>query len=211
MRNTIFKLLFSFSLTLLTFQIFGQGLYKVISTELNIRVSPDKNSDVIGKLQYNEEVEVNSLENGWCNITMSNGQKGYVTEKYLTSVNSSSNSKSKDDSSSTGAFLLVLVFLGVIGYSKYSSKSSSSKIQEPKPLKWYLCKSCAQPIRSKSQPQQRANCPGTSTTHTWTELAEVGDRNFMCKNCGINIWTNKQPYQRANCPSEHGTHFWTEL
>lgn len=211
MKKIAFQLIFLFSLFLFAFPTFGQKLYKVISTDLNVRDAPNKNSNVIGQLQNDEQVEVVSTENGWCNIIMPNGEKGYASAKYLTLVTSSSNAKSSTNTGSTGGFLLVLIFLAAIVYFKYFSKSNNSSSQESQPLKWYMCKSCAQAIRSKSQPQQRANCPGTSKTHTWTELAEVGDRNFMCKNCGINIWANKQPYQRANCPSEYGTHTWTEL
>jgi uncharacterized protein YlaI len=213
---TSFILFFTITLTLPTL---GQELYKVTSTELNIRIAPNKNSEVIGQLRNGEQVKVNSVENGWCKITMGDGRVGYVFEKYVTANTYSTNSSNTSGQPTVlGAIIMGIASIAFLYYvasswlkSIFSTNSQDKSFTQEKPLKWYLCKSCAQPIRSKSQPQQRANCPGTSKTHTWTELAEVGDRNFMCKNCGINIWANKQPYQRANCPSQYGTHTWTEL
>lgn len=213
---SVFILLLFITFTLPTF---GQRLYKVTSTELNIRIAPNKNSEVIGQLQSGEQVKVNSVENGWCNITMSDGRVGYVASKYLTEITSSTSNSNNTGEPTLWASLIMgvvaIVFLYYVASSwlksLFSSTAKEESFRQKKPLKWFMCISCNKLTVKEKEPQQRANCKGRSTTHTWIELGEVGDKNFMCNNCGINILTTKQPFQRTHCPSEIGTHFWTEL
>lgn len=52
--------------------------------QLNVRKKPDKKSDVVCILNYNEEVTINdSKSDKWFEITTKNGVKGYCMKEYI--------------------------------------------------------------------------------------------------------------------------------
>ncbi len=59
--------------------------YRCTATVLNIRSAPNQNSNVMGALRKGEEVEVYGIYNDFAQIYY-NGQIGYVSTKYLTSI-----------------------------------------------------------------------------------------------------------------------------
>lgn len=61
-------------------------IYRCTATVLNVRSMPTQNSRVIGTLRKGQEVEVIKIEKDFATI-MYNGQKGYVSLKYLNKIN----------------------------------------------------------------------------------------------------------------------------
>ncbi len=59
--------------------------YRCTANSLNVRSQPTQNSQVLGTLRKGQEVEVTNIENGFATIEY-NGQKGYVSLKYLNKV-----------------------------------------------------------------------------------------------------------------------------
>ena len=78
-------LLISF-LMLFTLNSYSQDRYKVsIKSALNVRASSNASATVIGSLSDGEYIDVYSNENGWAQIRY-NGKTGYVSNKYITLV-----------------------------------------------------------------------------------------------------------------------------
>lgn len=61
-------------------------MYRCTANVLNVRSMPTQNSRVLGTLRKGQEVEVSNIEKGFATI-MYNGQKGYVSIKYLSKIN----------------------------------------------------------------------------------------------------------------------------
>lgn len=51
---------------------------------LNVRVSPNTNSEIVTKIYNGTSVEIIYTENGWYNIRLSSGKTGFVSAPYLT-------------------------------------------------------------------------------------------------------------------------------
>ena len=74
-------------------------------------------------------------------------------------------------------------------------------------IKWYDCGKYGTTIKSSTYPQS-GSCPKGSS-HNWTGLGEVGNKNYSCSKCGITIQTNSFP-QMGTCP-KGSTHSWSSL
>ena len=63
----------------------------IITAEgVNLRESPDKESNAIGTLELGSEVEVLAVENGWYRIMLKSGTVGYIRQDYIFSNSSGS-------------------------------------------------------------------------------------------------------------------------
>lgn len=60
--------------------------YRCTAGVLNVRIHPNKTSQVLGTLRKGQEVEVIDIENGFAAIEY-NGQRGYASLKYLNKIN----------------------------------------------------------------------------------------------------------------------------
>lgn len=95
MKNVqcLFFLLFFFFITN-TFILASERYQIKTNSTLNVRSGPGTSYGVIGSLQNNSYVEVVDFIDGWAAISL-NGQKGYVSQKYL-QKSEISNSSSDD-------------------------------------------------------------------------------------------------------------------
>lgn len=56
----------------------------IITAEgVNLRESPDKESNALGTLELGSEVEVLAVENGWYRIMLKSGTVGYIRQDYI--------------------------------------------------------------------------------------------------------------------------------
>ena len=63
----------------------------IITAEgVNLRESPDKESNALGTLELGSEVEVLAVENGWYRIMLKSGTVGYIRQDYIFSNSSGS-------------------------------------------------------------------------------------------------------------------------
>lgn len=60
--------------------------YRCVADVLNVRIHPNKTSQILGSLRKGQEVEVVNIENGFAAIKY-NGQRGYASLKYLNKIN----------------------------------------------------------------------------------------------------------------------------
>ena len=74
-------------------------------------------------------------------------------------------------------------------------------------LNWYQCKHCGTAIKQDRNPSN-SGC-SAKPFHSWTRLAEVGDKNYNCKKCGTTIQAKNTP-SNSGCPSAP-FHSWTKL
>lgn len=70
--------------------------YIVQASALNVRSSGSTKASIIGSLPNNKQIDVISISNGWAKINYHNGI-GYVSAKYITQVNTSSETSSSFD------------------------------------------------------------------------------------------------------------------
>lgn len=75
-------ILFLFASLFLYVEAFAEPYRVSTSNGLNVRASSNKNSEVLGKLTYDEVVDVITVNNGWASISW-NGQYAYVNASYL--------------------------------------------------------------------------------------------------------------------------------
>lgn len=69
----------------------------VVANTLNVREKPTATSKVVGKLQKEDVVQVESCNSGFCKIE-SRSTSGYVSEKFLNPVSSTSADAEKSSS-----------------------------------------------------------------------------------------------------------------
>ena len=214
--KTMRKLFLAVSLLFVGNIIIAQSYYQVTVDVLNVRSSASKDSQIVGKFNLGDSVYVIDYEPNWSKVKLNETDSGYVATKYLSSefktYATNQNTETTKSKSSGWSSLLILVVIVLIWFFKGSSKSSSGttanrSIPKPKVLNWYFCKNCNEKIQSGKRPTSQ-NC-SRATFHNWTDLGEVGDRNFNCKNCGTTVWTKKRPTSQ-NC-SRDTFHNWTEL
>ena len=85
----------------------------VVANTLNVREKPTATSKVVGKLQKEDVVQVESCNSGFCKIE-SRSTSGYVSEKFLNPVSSTSADAEKSSSDGWGVLVLFIVLaLGV--------------------------------------------------------------------------------------------------
>jgi len=63
--------------------VVAQTTNAVVSENLNLRPSPDRDSTPIKVLQTGSVVGVISVENGWAKVIDDTGREGYVANNYL--------------------------------------------------------------------------------------------------------------------------------
>ena len=129
------KTLLTFGLLLITILTFGQQTKYVDTEELNIRAGAGTKYEVVDKISQGQKVTVLSDQGKWSEIELENGQKGFVSTKFLSDTQNSS-SQSSDKNNSWISYLIVigLVLYGLYKVKKFfsglfsgSSSSSSSK------------------------------------------------------------------------------------
>ena len=84
---------------LFAFLTFGQQTKYVDTEELNIRSGAGTKYEVVDKISQGRKVTVLSDQGKWSEIELENGQKGFVSTKFLSDTqNSSSQSSDKNNS-----------------------------------------------------------------------------------------------------------------
>ena len=129
------KTLLIFGLLLITILTFGQQTKYVDTEELNIRAGAGTKYEVVDKISQGQKVTVLSDQGKWSEIELENGQKGFVSTKFLSDTQNSS-SQSSDKNNSWISYLIVigLVLFGLYKVKKFfsglfSGSSSSSSSQ----------------------------------------------------------------------------------
>lgn len=129
------KTLLTFGLLLITILTFGQQTKYVDTEELNIRAGAGTKYEVVDKISQGQKVTVLSDQGKWSEIELENGQKGFVSTKFLSDTQNSS-SQSSDKNNSWISYLIVigLVLYGLYKVKKFfsglfSGSSSSSSSQ----------------------------------------------------------------------------------
>ena len=129
------KTLLTFGLLLITILTFGQQTKYVDTEELNIRAGAGTKYEVVDKISQGQKVTVLSDQGKWSEIELENGQKGFVSTKFLSDTQNSS-SQTSDKKNSWISYLIVigLVLYGLYKVKKFfsglfSGSSSSSSSQ----------------------------------------------------------------------------------
>lgn len=119
------KTLLTFGLLLITILTFGQQTKYVDTEELNIRAGAGTKYEVVDKISQGQKVTVLTEQGKWSEIELENGKKGFVSTKFLSDTETSSNPKSSDKKNSLVGYLLVIGFV-LYGLKKLFGGSSSS-------------------------------------------------------------------------------------
>ena len=129
------KTLLTFGLLLITILTFGQQTKYVDTEKLNIRAGAGTKYEVVDKISQGQKVTVLSDQGKWSEIELENGQKGFVSTKFLSDTQNSS-SPTSDKKNSWISYLIVigLVLYGLYKVKKFfsglfSGSSSSSSSQ----------------------------------------------------------------------------------
>ena len=97
---------------------------------VNLRESPDKESNAIGTLELGSEVEVLAVENGWYRIMLKSGTVGYIRQDYIFS-------------NSSGRQLVIRYALTPMGLlislREYSATRSFLLLQSRRPMEGESC------------------------------------------------------------------------
>ena len=88
----------------------------VMANSLNVRENPTANSRVVGKLQKEDVVQVESCNNGFCKIEFKS-TSGYASEKFLNQIPSTL--ADTEESSSDGWGVLVLFIILAVGVTEF--------------------------------------------------------------------------------------------
>jgi hypothetical protein len=129
------KTLLTFGLLLITILTFGQQTKYVDTEELNIRAGAGTKYEVVEKISQGQKVTVLSDQGKWSEIELENGQKGFVSTKFLSDTqNSSSQTSNKKNSWISYLIVIGLVLYGLYKVKKFfsglfSGSSSSSSSQ----------------------------------------------------------------------------------
>ena len=104
------RVLFFISLLMLTFAgsscSKNENLYNVTAEKgLNVRATPTSNGKVLGKVEYYDRIEVDTIVNGWAQIKY-NDRKAYVNANYI---------KKKEGLTWGGFGFLILVIIVLVG------------------------------------------------------------------------------------------------
>ena len=84
----------------------NENLYNVTAENgLNVRATPSSNGKVLGKVEYYDRIEVDTIVNGWAQIKY-NDKKAYVNAKYI---------KKREGLTLGGFGFLILVILALLG------------------------------------------------------------------------------------------------
>lgn len=112
------KTLLTFGFLLITILTFGQQTKYVDTEELNIRSGAGTKYEVVDKISQGQKVTVLSDQGKWSEIELENGQKGFVSTKFLSDTqNSSSQSSDKNNS-----WISYLIVIGLVLYGLYKVK-----------------------------------------------------------------------------------------
>ena len=129
------KQILTFGLLIITILTFGQQTKYVDTEELNIRSGAGTKYEVVEKISQGQKVTVLSDQGKWSEIELENGQKGFVSTKFLSDTQNSS-SQTSDKKNSWISYLIVigLVLYGLYKVKKFfsglfSGSSSSSSSQ----------------------------------------------------------------------------------
>ena len=129
------KTLLTFGLLLITTLTFGQQTKYVGTEELNIRAGAGTKYEVVDKISQGQKVTVLSDQGKWSEIELENGQKGFVSTKFLSDTQNLSSQTSDKKSSWISYFIVIgLVLYGLYKVKKFfsglfSGSSSSSSSQ----------------------------------------------------------------------------------
>ncbi|SRX76263.1 hypothetical protein AEQU3_03262 [Aequorivita antarctica] len=104
------KYIFTFAFLLFSFLTFSQNEFIVNTELLNVRSGAGTKYDVVGQVKRNEKVIEISKSGNWSEIKTDEFQ-GFVSSKYISSVNGKSDNE-KEDSSIIGW----LIAIGIIGF-----------------------------------------------------------------------------------------------
>ena len=129
------KPLLTFLFLLITILTFGQQTKYVGTEELNIRAGAGTKYEVVDKISQGQKVTVLSDQGKWSEIELENGQKGFVSTKFLSDTQNLSSQTSDKKNSWISYFIVIgLVLYGLYKVKKFfsglfSGSSSSSSSQ----------------------------------------------------------------------------------
>ena len=138
------KTLLTFGLLLITILTFGQQTKYVDTEELNIRAGAGTKYEVVDKISQGQKVTVLSDQGKWSEIELENGQKGFVSTKFLSDTQNLSSQTSDKKNSWISYFIVIgLVLYGLYkvkkffsglfsGSSSSSTRSSSNSVNSSK-------------------------------------------------------------------------------
>lgn len=90
----------SIIVSLITLCSFAGTPYVVEANSLNVRKSPSTEAAVLGKVTKGQEVNVQSVKNGWACISFQKGE-GYVSAQYITKKSSKTTTTNNNTSSNS--------------------------------------------------------------------------------------------------------------
>lgn len=172
---------------------------KFVSTQtLNVRENASKNSKILDKITYNDEVKVISTKNDWSEIETKNGIKGFVFSELLTTTLNQDSTKNKETSWLIYAIAIITilfiitklldVFISVSSFFERIFKGSKNNSKtEKRPSIKYLCEYCGQKFSSvQSLSQMRCHRHPLGDSKGVHKLFEGGEKSkYICKYCGI--------------------------
>lgn len=116
------KEILTFGFLLITFLIFGQKTKYVDTEELNIRTGSGTKFEIVEKISQGQKVTVLSEQGKWSEIELENGQKGFVSSKFLSDNVNSKNSDIKK------SWITYLIILGLLLYVLLNIKNIFSRL-----------------------------------------------------------------------------------
>lgn len=98
-----------------------EGQVTGISSRLNIRSGAGTNYSVITTVTNNTKLTINSEVNGWYNVTLADGRKGYVSAKYVKVISNSNAGNNNSESIKKGKVTGINTVLNVRSGASMSS------------------------------------------------------------------------------------------
>ncbi len=116
------KEILTFGFLLITILIFGQQTKYVDAEELNIRTGSGTKFEIVEKISQGQKVTVLSEQGKWSEIELENGQKGFVSTKFLSDNANSKNSTNKI------SWITYLILFGLLLYGLSNIKNIFSSL-----------------------------------------------------------------------------------
>jgi len=96
-----------FFLTLFSSFVYSQEY--ITTSDLNVRDKPDSKSNILKVLNQGETISVDSLGENWSKVVLDNGEKAYISTKFIQKANPTSSSISESPD-----LTLLYIVLGVL-------------------------------------------------------------------------------------------------
>lgn len=119
-KKTLMITLIAVILLTMLIPINARGIVSTEETNLNVRIEPDIESDIIASLTKGTYVELISYEDGWWYLSYEKGKYGYCSEEYITELNSTVVFDMNGD--------YVPVALDIVDYKQYDTRWNKLKV-----------------------------------------------------------------------------------